>query len=203
MGIEAVQSLAEVGGRHHLNKLSIVELSLGIIALIVWFGLFTGGILISTEAHRNKIGDVSQGAALAIINWLAVCAFWTITNVGILSCIAAYLGALGRRTRFTMRIDQIQEDKDGSRRQISGVGTFYVSALMRGFGVYALILAGLLVWGTETLISPSQAAYMRIAPTISIIGFYAGYDPCMFAGLLERVKSFVQTNEIEDGDSAK
>ena len=123
------------------------------------------------------------------LNESVVLAFWTITNVGILSCVAAFLGALGRRTRFTSRTDELQAAIDDTHPDNHGLATYYVSAIMRGFGVYALVLAGLLVLATNSLTSPDQESYMRLAPIVSIISFYAGYDPSIFAGLLDRVKA--------------
>ena len=46
---------------------------------------------------------------------------------------------------------------------------------------------------TDALISPDQATYIRIAPMMSIISFYVGYDPTLFAALLDRVRKFLDT----------
>ena len=172
---------------------STSELVLGLLGLVTWFGLFSGGILISTEPYRAVLQTPTQ-VSQTVVSLIVVSLFWTITNVGVLSCVAAFLGALGRRTHFTLGTDLVPAVHPVPQPDLQGLGTYYVSAIMRGFGIYTLVLAGLLVLATESLASPTQAAYMRLAPTISIISFYGGYDPTMFAGLLDRVKTLLQTN---------
>jgi len=173
-------------------QLSALELIGGLVALTCWFGFFSGGILVSTEQYRVAIASPTASMTF-FANWLMVLSFWTITNIGILACIAAFLGALGRRTQFTVQTASLLTEVDKTILNKHSLATYYVSAVMRGFGTYSLMLAGLLVLATEALISPSQAEYMRLAPTVSIVSFYAGYDPSLFAGLLSRVKGFVNS----------
>jgi hypothetical protein len=171
------------------------ELLTGFFALAAWFLLFAGGILIGTASYIKSL----EGN-LAVTQWMwavtMVVLFWTITNVGILSCLAAILGAFGRRTRFTSRLAVNYPDDAAispTNADARTVVILYASAIIRGFGVYALMLAGLLVMATETLLNPSQGHYVRLAATISVISFYAGYDPEMFAGILERIKRLVES----------
>src|SRR5262245_40725922 len=67
------------------------ELTVGFTALVVWFLLFAGGVLVGTESYLTAM---SQGPGF--VEWLRLAAmiilFWTITNVGILSILAAVLG---------------------------------------------------------------------------------------------------------------
>jgi hypothetical protein len=100
------------------------------------------------------------------------------------------IGALGRRTRFASRPSAANP---GLGDVTDNVIVHYASALIRGFGVYALVLAGLLVVATDMMIKPDQGGYVRLAGLISVISFYAGYDPEMFAGFLERVKRFLES----------
>ena len=55
------------------------------------------------------------------------------------------------------------------------------------------MLAGLLVMATEALTSPTQGHYVRLASTISVVSFYAGYDPQMFAVILDRIKRLLDS----------
>lgn len=167
-----------------------IELLFGVAALVVWFVLFAGGVLIGTTPYREAIASASN-PIVWLQSFAIVLLFWTITNVGILSCIAAFLGALGRRTRFTMAA--LTADPPAVPTMgATTVAIFYVSAIMRGFGIYALSFAGLLVLATQSFQNPDQGAYLRLAATLSVISFYAGYDPETFAGLLDRVKQFFQ-----------
>ena len=165
------------------------ELGFGLAAVLEWFGLFAGGVLVGTTKY---IEEMATGVEWSQHLWnsLMVLLFWTITNVGILSCLAAMIGALGRRTRFASRPSPAAL---GQARETDDVTVHYASALIRGFGVYALVLAGLLVVATDAMVKPDQGGYVRLAGLISVISFYAGYDPEMFAGFLDRVKRFIES----------
>lgn len=168
------------------------ELISGLTVLAFWFCLFLGGILIGTEPHRERLQNPTGGAGM-IWSWIVICAFWTITNLGLLSCVSAFLGALGKRTRFTSHNDPLNSTIVTADPNLRGLDTYYMSAVMRGFGVYILSLGGLLIMATESLLDPSQAGYVRLAPAMSIVSFYAGYDPSIFEGLLHRVNLFMQS----------
>lgn len=171
------------------------ELLLGSLALAGWFALFTGGTLIATKPYMDAFaGSISP--LQAAWSGLMIVAFWTISNVGVLSILSAVLGAFGQRTHFTTKVTATQplvaenEVSAGSSREML---THYASAIMRGFGVYALLLSGLLVMATDAIVSPDQSQYVRLAGTVSVISFYAGYDPEMLAGLLKRIERFLKT----------
>jgi len=177
-----------------------VELVLGAVALAMWFMLFGGGILVGTAPYREEI-QAPQGAAHLLRSSVIVLAFWTITNVGLLCCLSAFLGALGRRTRFAIRLAQAEVYLDAVPAQVR---LHYASAVIRGFSIYAIMIAGMLVLATETFIQPSQGEYLRISATAAVLSFYAGYDPEMFAGVLSRVKRLVEAGPgAGEGDTRK
>ena len=191
LAYEAAQGQAHTKSQPTSLQISPRELALGLVAMFVWFGLFSGGILVSTQPYREALQNSELSVTMFRV-WFFVFLFWTVTNIGILSCVASFLGALGRRTRFTLRMDVPKADVNSDQKDPHGVATYYTSAIMRGFGIYMLMLAGILVLATEALIAPTQSEYMRLAPTASIISFYAGFDPSIFASLLSRVESFLQ-----------
>lgn len=184
--VEQFDRLPAIGG----VAVRPIELLLGVVALAAWFILFAGGVLIGTTSHRENIAS-PESAFTWLQSFTIVFFFWTITNVGILSCIAAFLGALGRRTRFTMTA-MANDTSAPAPPGAMTVAVFYISAIMRGFGIYALAFAGLLVLATQSFQNPDQGAYLRLAATLSVTSFYGGYDPETFAGLLDRVKQFFQ-----------
>jgi hypothetical protein len=173
------------------------ELVVSTSALLTWFALFAGGTLIATRPFIDAMAGATgllESTGLSVIILL----FWTITNVGILSMLAAILGAFGQRTRFTSRIPPYntilvspQISTDANPRELF---THYASAIMRGFGVYTLVLSGLLVLATDAIVAPTQGQYVRMAGMVSVISFYAGYDPEMLAGLLKRIERFIKTD---------
>jgi hypothetical protein len=171
------------------------ELLLGGIALAGWFALFTGGTLISTKPYLDAFA-APIAPLQAAWSGLLIVGFWTISNVGLLSILAAMLGAFGQRTHFTARItawEPVVAENQVAARTSREMLTHYASAIMRGFGVYALLLSGLLVMATDAIVAPDQSQYVRLAGTISVISFYAGYDPEMLAGLLKRIERFLKT----------
>ncbi|MDX1970382.1 MAG: hypothetical protein SFV23_24645 [Planctomycetaceae bacterium] len=173
------------------TSVSLPELVMATLALGTWFGLFAGGLLVGTETYRSRIMS-PEGVASAFTSWLIVLSFWTITNIGLLACVSSYLGAFGRRARFiAAAVDGAISQDLAMKASITALWTYYASAVMRGFGVYTLSLAGLLVLATQSLLQPSQEDYLRLAPLLSIISFYGGYDSTVFAGMLGRVKAFV------------
>ncbi|OYW11683.1 MAG: hypothetical protein B7Z55_19000, partial [Planctomycetales bacterium 12-60-4] len=156
------------------------ELVLAIAALVAWFGLFAGGLLVGTEPHRTRIADPTV-TTVAVADWMIVLSFWTITNIGVLSCVAAFLGAFGNRAQF-IRLPETApaQNLPPAHWSFDSLWTYYTSAVMRGFGVYTLSLAGLLVLSTASLVRPTQDDYLRLAPLLSIIAFYGGYDSTVF-----------------------
>jgi hypothetical protein len=161
-----------------------------LLALFAWFLLFAGGVLISSAPYVNRM--TAEGGLADVSAAVMIILFWTITNVGILSLLAAVLGAFGRRTQFMPNVtEQLRNPLQvGGRR--SSVSILYASAIIRGFAVYALVLSGLLLLNTEVLIQPAQGQYVRLAALASAVSFYVGYDPSVFTRLLDRIKRFLE-----------
>ncbi|MCA9007179.1 MAG: hypothetical protein KDA70_18035 [Planctomycetaceae bacterium] len=168
-------------------------------AICVWFILFTGGTLIGTAKYISALIGESSNIGL-FESSLYVLFFWTITNIGLISLVSSILGAFSQRVRFVNKLYENAsvtvpqhlptiEINNGERKEAFSV--HYSSAAMRGFGVYVLVLSGLLVLATDVLINPSQSQYVRLAGMVSVISFYAGYEPEMLGGLLMRVKGLL------------
>jgi len=176
----------------NLPQVSHTELAVGALALVMWFVFFGGGVLVSTEPYRGALTS-TQGFFPILGSAVLVLSFWTITNVGILCCISAFLGAVGRRTRFAVKAHVGRADGYADRwpGPPAPLAAHYASAIMRGFGIYGVVMAGLLVLATETFTNTTQGGYFRLASTVSVLSFYAGYDPELFASVLDRVKTLV------------
>lgn len=175
-----------------LTPLTWPEIVLATACLTFWFLLFVGGSLISTQPYRDQLQ--SSLAWQSRIKPLVVCIlFWTTSNIGLLACLSSVLGAIGFRCRFTETFD-LSREPGGVDANVPGLLlTSYLAAIMRGFGTYTLSLAGLLLVASETLTSPDQVSYLRLAPLVSIASFYSGFNPRTFGGLLNRVKDLMQT----------
>lgn len=187
---------------HALTALTGFEIFCAYSALLLWFLLFCGGSLLSTDEYRARL--LGTGSWLLKVKPLIVClGFWTTTNVGLLSCLSAFLGAVGARCRFTTALDPnsaVQPPTEGVR---SVLLTNYLAAVMRGFGVYTLSMAGLIFLARDSVTQPAQDTYLRLAPLISIVGFYSGFNPQTFAGLLGRVQTLLRTDDSRGSSASK
>jgi hypothetical protein len=175
-----------------------IEFLLGLIALLLWFVTFGGGIIVGTEQLRAELAR-ARDLATAIPLAMQVFLFWTITNVGVLSCLAAFLGAFGRRNQFAVHLTR--PNTHYLELVPANISSHYASAVLRGFGIYAMVMAGLLILATETFENPSQGGYLRIAATVSVMAFYAGYDPELFASVLQRVKRLLDPDTPDSGST--
>lgn len=175
-----------------LTPLSRLEVTAAILALVLWFLLFSGGCLLGTEHYRKQLASP--------IAWhtkfkplIACLLFWTTPNIGLLCCLSAFLGFVGYRTQFTTPLSPhctIMPLSEDVRRMLL---TSSLSAIMRGFGVFTLSIGGLLILATDTLVTPDQKTYLRFAPMLSIISFYVGFNPYVFGSMLDGVNRFIRT----------
>ncbi len=165
------------------------EYGFGALVLAAWFVLFTGGMLIDTSPYRSRLADPAN-LLDGLRSWSIVLSFWTITNIGFLCCLSALLGAFAVRTkRLAMPAAESALPGLRSSREIY---TYYWSALLRGFGLFIFTFAGLIVFATESMATPSQSEYMRLSAATSVASFYAGFDHHVFDGLLARAKHFFE-----------
>ncbi|MFM7168318.1 MAG: hypothetical protein ACKO3T_23990 [Planctomycetaceae bacterium] len=181
-----------------MTALTLPEIVAAVLALGLWFVLFGGGSLLGTEVYRLQLAK-SIAWQLKVKPMLVCLCFWTTSNLGLLACLSSFLGAVGYRCRFTQALNADCEVHDATEDVKSLLVTSYLAAVMRGFGVYTLSLAGLLLVATDAVTAPDQVTYMRLAPLVSIVGFYSGFNPQTFAGLLGRVQKLLRTEAASAG----
>lgn len=182
---------------HALTPLTRTEFLSAVFALSLWFLFFSGGSLLGTVNYRNQLA--SPIAWNDKIKPLVVCLFfWTTSNLGILSCLAAFLGAVGYRSGFTTTLDSKCSIQKPTTAMRSMLLTWYLAAVMRGFGVYTLSTAGLILLATDAVTDAGQETYLRLAPLMSIVSFYSGFNPRTFGGLLDRVQKILRTGGPEE-----
>ena len=183
------------------------EIALAGGALAAWFLLYAAGALVSTASARDKLDSALVGGTYSggdlILTFLWVACLFTTTNIGLLACLASLLGAVGRRTRFAARLRRRDETAADDYVDLSPPDRrmlHYVSALMRGFGVYALVFAGIVVFATSSVETPTKGEYLRLAAAVSVLSFYVGYDPETFAALIDRVKQTLTSQPAPPAD---
>lgn len=167
------------------------KIASSILLIVVWLLFLALGNSLHSDDYQPQQAD-------GVVSFLRLIFFylvsWTWTNVGVLACVAAALGESGRDVQSDARSD-------------------YRRALVNGFYAYLVITAGYLVSqgglnlvdqhpeikaknGTpdEWTRSMAQFTYARIAITVSIASFIAGYAPNYIKSLLVGVANRIQVD---------
>ena len=150
--------------------------------VIVWVGFFLGGILIDTGPHRGSLAAIASphGCDLCPLlrSALVVFLFYTPTNIAFLSVLSGMLGGVGNLVHLGPDSGD-ERDKDRSYPLLS--------ALVRGFAVYLVLISGVILVTLDPVANPSADAYVRLAGLISAFSFAASYSPRFFARAAERI----------------
>jgi hypothetical protein len=161
--------------------------TLTVLVVAVWIFVFLAGILVNSAPYRARISQGLGGGGFGQLLkvWLVVFLVYTPTNVAILSLLMGLLGALGRCA--TLSVDE-ESDQESERDTINP----YLSGVLRGFIVYLLTIAGLIVVLEQAPLSPTgPEQYIRLASVISVTGFIVGYNPKYFGKLLNRARQTI------------
>lgn len=162
-----------------------------VLLIIIWFGLFGICLFYDTEAIRTKLASDDPFS----FSWTdlgeAIWGFinWSIPNIGIIACLTSLLGAAAHFTDFL--IDESKSDIKINSNFIR----YYTGALIRGFIIYLLFLAGLLVFN-EGLFQPTAnfpvIEYIRLVAVVSLLSFLVGFRGDVLKGIIEQLKSKVE-----------
>lgn len=159
------------------------ELLMAVGALGTWLLLFTAGMIIPSTPYRELLASpVGLPLSKLLVAWLVVVTCYTLPNVALLCCSASLLGAAGRRAR----LERGEEPED------DGISSPYVSAVIRGFFVFLVLLSGVLILLEKPFDAPSAEQYLRLAGFVSLLSFLVGYNPHLFARLLKRIADLVE-----------
>lgn len=196
------------------------EIALGFTALSVWSLFFAAGVLIPTNRMRGaivasieKMASCSSPTAMPytgkeprddlstweIVGYFAVTLpAFTVTNLLFIAIMASFLGCMSRRWSTPF------EYQDSSAAASTAVDTglremrrAYMTAVLRGFLAYALIVGGYLVVIPEDSlgdITPGQ--YIRLAGLVTAISFLVGFEPNSIGRLLKLVFSPDEGNRL-------
>jgi hypothetical protein len=187
------------------EKVTGLEILSGVLALACWMGFFATGLFVPAATYRLALWDHSTE-----LGWLtrtsycaiAVCAY-TVTNLLFLCCLASFLGCM--TCRWGVRDGQL----GGSGISIRvPAARMYLSAALRGFFLYVLVVSGLLVLTNEAaVIDTGFAQYIRLAGFTSGLAFVIGYDPNLISVLMSKVTDIanrpLQPREDAGGRSGK
>jgi len=128
-------------------------------------------------------------SAYEIVWFLAVSLLaFTISNVFFMCVISAYLGCMAFRWSTPFTSDGSPPpapDEQAARRDVRRA---YTLAILRGFLVYVLSIAGYLVVVPESSLSDlTMGQYARLAGALCAVSFLVGYEPRSIARLLSLV----------------
>lgn len=172
-----------------LHPLRTSEVVFGIASILGWLCFFLAGTVVATAPYRAMIADTSAASAAGLFGaWTVVLTCYTVTNIAFLSCFAAVIGKFSRRSLSyeTATIHGLTPAPIASFREVL---VFYAVAIARGFVIYLMLAAGLIMLTTDAVTNAKQEEYIRLAGTVSVIAFLAGYDAEIFKRALDRIAS--------------
>jgi hypothetical protein len=167
-----------------LTKPGLPETALGVFALVAWTCFFAAGVLVSTKTYRDQLWgptplDVGQWFRAMFVTFCS----YTVTNLLFLACLSSYLGCMAMRWHVSQKSpeqSQFYSHVYPSR--------LYISAVLRGFLLYLLIISGVLVISSEDAMqNTAPIQYVKIAGLVSAFGFIVGFDPQMVYRFVEKV----------------
>jgi len=167
------------------------ELAFGFCIFCLWIGFFGAGIFVPTATLRGRLwSGATDGIGDALGCGLVVVCCYTLTNILFLSCFAALLGCMMCRwlVRDERRGLADPQKATAAARPPYSPERIYLSAFLRGFFLYLLVLSGLMVVSAEpALVDTRFSQYIRTAGFVSVLSFAAGYDPNLIYKLIGRV----------------
>jgi hypothetical protein len=167
------------------------EVAIGIIAMLLWLLFFTLGTTVNTAPHRAALQSAPD-----LASWLGsagiVFTCYTVTNIALLASLAAATGEFSQRSRSS---EFLMSRQSRPVPALHDVCAYYASASLRGFVVYLLGVSGLLLITTDAIANAQQDQYVRLAGTVSVVAFIAGYDVQVFKRVLERIVSLISREE--------
>ena len=166
--------------------------------LCLWIIFFAAGLVIDTEPYRQGLAfQTSTTWSSKVSSSFVVLICYTPTNVAILCCLAGLLGALGSQVKL----------EPGSAPH-EGLDKTHplLSALIRGFFVYIVLISGTLILLPDPFPDPSifgslaphdksniRELYIRLAGLVSLVSFVVSYNPKIFATGLKKIIGATET----------
>lgn len=145
-----------------------------VAALLAWTALFAAGMFIGSAPARQKLAAGPTEALEFLRLWSIVLATYTPSNSAFLAALAGVLGMGLRRLR--------------SARAHSILPTQfpYLTAVIRGFFVFLLVIFTVLIFDDRPLTQPTQHAYTKLAGGISLLSFLVTYSPSVVGKIWDR-----------------
>lgn len=189
-------SAPAAAGPRPLNR---APLAWAMAAIVGWIVLFAVGVSIPSAPYISLLDQMTtaQTSFLALLGagmMVVLCS--TFTNPGILSCLAAFLGGVAKRV-------QPESPLPGTENDGPSAAAAYMSAVVRGFFLYLVMLSGLLLLTTKAITDSTQEQYVQLAGTVSVLAFMVGYDADFFFRIMRRLDDWTQQKTSQRGGGAE
>lgn len=164
-------------------------------AIVGWIVLFATGVSIPSAPYITMLDQMTtaQTSFLGLLGagmMVVLCS--TFTNPGILSCLAAFLGGVAKR----VQAESPPFDAGGDGPSAAAA---CMSAVVRGFFLYLVMLSGLLLLTTKAITDSTQEQYVQLAGTVSVLAFMVGYDADFFFRIMRRLDDWTQQKTSQRG----
>jgi hypothetical protein len=154
-----------------------------ILAIVAWVILTAAGVAVSTKPYIDLISNADGKATFLHLAqaWFLVITCYTFTNIAILCCLSAVIGAIGR----SARVDDVDRNDPAT-----DLRTLCISGMIRGFFMFIVILSGTLILSDQKYDDITIEQYLKLAGLVSLLSFAIGYDPHLFVTFFERVSQW-------------
>jgi hypothetical protein len=156
------------------------------LAIAAWVVLTAAGVAVSTKPYIDLLSNATGRATLLELAeaWFVMITCYTFTNIALLCCLSAVIGAIGR----SARVDDVERNDPAT-----DLRTLCITGMIRGFFMFIVILSGTLILSDQQYDNITIEQYLKLAGLVSLLSFAIGYDPHLFVSFFERVSRWTNT----------
>ena len=168
------------------RPLTASEAVVGVTAILAWSVLVAVGVAIPTKPYIDLLSSPDRNPSLFAMAkaMFMILTCYTFTNVAALCCLSAVVGAIGR----SAGIDDVERNDPAT-----DLRTLCLSAVIRGFFLFLVVLSGTLFVSEQKFDDISIEQYLKLAGLVSLLSFAIGYDPHLFVTFFARVSQWTNT----------
>jgi hypothetical protein len=157
-----------------------------VLAISAWVILAAAGVAVSTKPYIDQISNVNGKTTMLEIfkAWFLVITCYTFTNIALLCCLSAVIGAIGR----SARIDDVERNDPAT-----DLRTLCITGMIRGFFMFIVVLSGTLILSDQKYDDITIEQYLKLAGLVSLLSFAIGYDPHLFVTFFDRVSKWTNS----------
>lgn len=154
----------------------------------------------------RSLSGAPQSVLEAARYWFYVITCYSISNIALLSCLAALLGAVFFQLSSVIaaQVPPPNETGDAKNDSVTSPAStatperpapnvvepkieHLVGSFIQGFVIYLIFVSGLLFVVQDPFTKLSPETYIRMAGVISLVSFWAGFSPGFLANLVPQI----------------